>query len=123
TDVQEAQAGFDQAVAAEIAAERALATAQEFLREIIGEPAPDLAGPAEDLPLVAPVPADPEAWVEAAMQQNLALVSSRIAADIAQDNISIRRASRLPTLRFSSSLSESSSDTVRINSFADGSIA
>src|SRR5690606_15359748 len=104
TDVQEAQAGFDQAVAAEIAAERALATAQEFLREIIGESAPDLAGPAEDLPLVAPVPADPEAWVEAAMQQNLALVSSRIAADIAQDNISIQRASRLPTLRFSSSL-------------------
>src|SRR5690606_13310490 len=35
TDVQEAQAGYDEAVAAEIQAQRLLSVAQEFLREIV----------------------------------------------------------------------------------------
>ena len=37
TDVKEAQAGFDDAVALEIAAQRSLASAKEALREITGE--------------------------------------------------------------------------------------
>src|SRR5690606_40365088 len=37
TDVQESQAAYDQSVAAEIRAQRDLATARELLREITGE--------------------------------------------------------------------------------------
>ena len=110
TDVQEFQAGYDQAVAAEIAAERVLATAQEFLREIIAEGVTQLAGPIDDLPLLRPDPESAEAWVETALEQNLALISSRIAADIAQDNIDIQRAARLPTLSLSASYSDTSQD-------------
>jgi outer membrane protein len=112
TDVQEFQAGYDQAVATEIEAQRSLATAQEFLREIIGEGVSDLAGPIDDLPLLTPDPASPEQWVMMALDQNLALVSSRLAADIAQDDIAIQRAGRLPTLSLTASYSDSETDRI-----------
>lgn len=102
TDVQERQAGFDLAVAQEIEAQRVLATEQERLREIIGDYVTDLASPGEEIPLVSPDPRNPDEWVQVALRQNLALISARLAADIAQDDISIQRASRLPTLSFQS---------------------
>src|SRR5690606_35793018 len=98
TDVQETQAAFDSAVAQEIEAERGLATEQERLREIVGDYVTNLASPAAEIPLVSPDPANPDEWVAVALRQNLALASARIAADIAQDDISIQRASRLPTI-------------------------
>jgi outer membrane protein len=122
TDVQEAQAGYDLAIATEISAERFLATAREFLREIIGEYISELSGPADEIPLVSPEPGDADEWVRVSLAQNLALVSSRYAADIALDDVDVQRGSRLPTLRLSGSYSESDSTTVRSNTFADGSI-
>jgi len=115
TDVQEAQAGYDLAVATEIAAQQNLATTQEFLREIIGEYVQDLAAPAGEIPLSTPQPADVEAWVDQALEQNLLLISGRISTDIARDNISIQRSARLPTIGLSSSLTGSATDTVRFN--------
>ena len=112
TDVQEVQAGYDQAVALEIAAQRLVATSQEFLREIIGESPPELAGPRGDMPLLTPDPEDAEQWVMQALEQNLALISTRIAADIAQDDIAIQRAGRLPTLNLSATYSDSTQDTL-----------
>lgn len=120
TDVQEAQAGYDSAVAAEIAAERALATAQEFLREIIDDYVTELRAPRDDLPLRRPDPQDVEAWVRTASQQNLTLVSSRIAAEIAQDEITIQRSSRLPTVSFSTSYSDSTDRSVRTTNYVAG---
>jgi outer membrane protein len=111
TDVQEFQAGYDQAVAAEIAAERALASTNEALREIVGEGVPSLAGPVDDLPLLTPDPDSAEEWVATALEQNLALIASRIAADIAQDGIAIQRAGRLPTLNLSAQYNSSNQDT------------
>ena len=102
TDVQETQAGFDSAVAQEIEAQRVLATEQERLREIIGEYVTNLASPEDEIPLVSPDPRNPDEWVQVALRQNLALISARLAADIAQDDISIQRAGRLPTLSFQS---------------------
>ncbi len=123
TDVQESQAAFDLAIATEISAQRFLATSREFLREIVDEYIAELAGPANEIPLLSPEPADPEEWVRVSLDQNLALNSSRIAADIANDDISIQRGSRLPTLRLSGSLSESETDSVRTNFFADNSMS
>ena len=110
TDVQESQAGYDTAVATTIQAERTLATAQEFLREIIGEYVTELAGPLEEIPLLTPDPANAEQWVRTALQQNLELVSARIGADIAQDEIAIQRSGRLPTLSFTAGYTESTTD-------------
>ena len=73
TDVQQSQAGFDDAVAVEIQAQRLLATSHEHLREIIGEIVTDLASPTDDLPLLTPDPANAEEWVQTALGSNLAL--------------------------------------------------
>lgn len=109
TNVQEAQAGYDSAVATVIASERTLATAQESLREIIAEYVTELRAPIEELPLLTPDPNDVEAWVEIAQGQNLSLIGSRISADIAQDSIRIARSSRFPTLRLSANGSDQTS--------------
>jgi outer membrane protein len=110
TDVQQSQAGFDDANAAEIEAQRLLSNAHEVLREIVGELVPDLAAPTDDLPLLSPDPNNAEQWVQAALRQNLALNSSRLAAEVAQDDIAIQRSNRLPSLSLSASYSEDTND-------------
>jgi outer membrane protein len=120
TDVQETQAGFDSAVAAEIAAERSLATAQEFLREIINEYVTELRSPGEDLPLLRPDPENIEEWVRTAEEQNLALVSSRIGVDIAQDDIDIQRAARFPTINFQAGYQDSTNRNDQFNNLVPG---
>ena len=123
TDVQEAQAGYDQSIAAEILAKRNLATTQEYLREIIGESVADLDGPVDELPLLQPDPLNAEQWVQTALDRNLTLISSRISSDIALDEIAFQRSGRLPTLSFSAAFGQSSSDTLRTNNLirrADG---
>ena len=109
TNVQEAQAGYDTAVADVISSERTLATAQESLREIVNEYITDLKTPIEELPLQSPNPEDVDRWVDIAQGQNLALVASRLNADIAQDDIRIARSVRFPTLSLSASESDRSS--------------
>lgn len=98
TDVQEARAARDQASAAVIAAKRSLATSREFLRELTGETFNELAEPGADMPLRAPIPDTEEAWVDAALAQNLQLISARLATDIAKEDIGIARAGHLPSI-------------------------
>lgn len=111
TDVQQSQAGYDDAVAAEIEAQRGVASAHESLREIIGEIIMDLAAPTDNAPLLSPDPPNPEQWVQTALQQNLALVSSRLAAEVAQEDIDVQRGSRLPTLSLSAGYSDARNDS------------
>ena len=98
TDVQESQAAHDQAVADEIAAKRVLATARNIMREITGQFVGELAAPGDDLPLRTPDPAAEIEWVDLALAQNLALVSSRLDEELARDEISFRRNGYYPTI-------------------------
>lgn len=98
TDVQEAKAAFDSASASLIQAKRNLATTQEQLRELTGETFDELARPGPDMPLAGPDPANADDWVRLAMEQNLRLVSSRLAADITRENISAQRGGHYPSL-------------------------
>jgi outer membrane protein len=107
TDVQQSTAAYDSSVAAEIEAQRQLASTYEFLREIIGEIVMDLAAPTDDAPLLSPDPPNPEQWVQTALQQNLALVSSRLAEQVALEDIDVAKGSRLPTLSLSAGYSNS----------------
>ena len=113
TDVQQSQAGYDDATALEIEAQRLLSTAQEQLREIVGELIADLAAPMDDLPLLTPDPANADEWVQAALASNLALQSSRLAADVASDEVDIQRAGRLPTLSLSASYNDDEQNRVQ----------
>jgi outer membrane protein len=101
TDVQEAKAAHDSGTADVIAAKRALASSEELLREFTGEKYESLARPGDDMPLQTPDPADEERWVQISMEQNLALISSHLASDIARDNVHVAFAGHLPAVSLS----------------------
>lgn len=119
TEVEQAQANFDLAVANTIQAERVLSITYEALRELIGEYITNLAGPTAELPLLTPDPASVEEWVGMALRQNLTLISSRLDADIAENNIAVQRGSRLPTVSLSAGYSDSSTDSTVTLFFED----
>jgi len=98
TDVQETRAERDNAAAAVIAAKRTLSSAEEALRATIGEIPGGLNKPGEDMPLQPPNPSSEEDWVRAAMEQNAALISSRLAADIARDQVRSTFGGHLPNV-------------------------
>lgn len=98
TDVQEARAARDQAAAALIQAKRSLATARELLRELTGESFDTLATPVDDLPLKSPDPASEEQWVTTALDQNLQVISARLATDIAKQDVRVARSGHLPQI-------------------------
>jgi outer membrane protein len=118
TDVQEARAAHDSGAAAVIASKRQLASAQELLREITGDAFDYLARPIEPFELSNPDPSSEDRWVEMALQQNLSLVSSRLAADIARENVSSARGGHFPSLDLVASRYKSTSGGDWIN--ADG---
>jgi len=116
TDVQEVRASHDSSAAAVIAAKRQVASAQEFLREITGDLFDTLARPIEPFELTNPDPISEDRWVEMALQQNLSLVSSRLAADIARENVSAARGGHFPSLDLVASRYKINSDGTSINS-------
>jgi outer membrane protein len=97
TDVQEARAAHDQAAAAVIQAKRSLATAEELLRELTGESFETLSAPIEDMPLKTPDPQNEEQWVATALEQNLRVISARLATDIAKQDVNVARSGHLPS--------------------------
>jgi len=115
TDVQEAQSGYDQAVAAEILAKRNLANRKESLREIIGEYPENLVFPKDEIPLVSPQPEIQDEWVDMALQQNLALLSAELGAQITRDNVSFQRSGHFPTLEIQGSYNGVDSTGERTN--------
>jgi outer membrane protein len=108
TDVQEAKAARDTSTAAVIAARRTLATAEDQLQEITSQKYDTLAKPGTDMPLNMPEPADENRWVSISLDQNLSLISSRLAADIARQNVRVAFGGHLPTI-----------DIVASNSYSD----
>ncbi len=98
TDVKEAQAAHDADAAAVIDAKRQLASMQQALREITDQDYPNLAKPGESMALNPPQPADPEHWVQVSMDQNLSLLSSRLAADVARESVEVSRSGHLPSV-------------------------
>ena len=104
-----------------IAAKRTLASTQELLREIIGDPFDFLARPAEPFEMANPDPISEDRWVEMALQQNLSLVSSRLAADIARENVTIQRGGHFPSLDLVGSAGKLSNSQIDV--YPDGSPA
>jgi outer membrane protein len=98
TDVEDAKAARDTATATVIADKRALATSEDQLQEITGEKYDRLAKPGIDMPLLNPEPADESRWVDISLDQNPTLIASRLAADIARDNVRVAIGGHLPTL-------------------------
>ena len=98
TDVQEAQAGFDRAVATEIAARNNIENTREALREITGIYLSELAPLGESMPLLSPQPEQIETWTGAALERNLEVQAAQHAVESARREVQKRRAGHLPSL-------------------------
>ncbi|SEK44976.1 TolC family outer membrane protein [Ectothiorhodospira marina] len=106
TDVKEAQAQFDLAVAEEIAAQNRLDQAQEDLAVITGQFYENLPELSDRMPLVLPDPADKSQWVETAREANLNLVAQRLSTEVAAQDIKRQRSGHYPTLGLSASYND-----------------
>ncbi|MEJ0037383.1 MAG: TolC family outer membrane protein [Gammaproteobacteria bacterium] len=98
TDVQDSKAARDQSNAAVIEAKRALASAEEQLREVTGQKYEQLSRPGAEMPLASPAPADEQEWVNMALDQNTQLLSSRLGSDIARENVRVAFGGHLPEI-------------------------
>ena len=103
TDVHEAQARYDQAVARAIVAENTLAISHETLREITATSYSALTPLSVKHPLVKPEPADIKQWVETANTQNALLLANRKGVEVAQTQVALQRAGHYPTLDLTAS--------------------
>jgi outer membrane protein len=111
TDVQEAQAGYDRAVADEIRAINEIDNAREALREITGNYLQELNGLTDDMPLLSPDPDNIDAWSEMAITENLNVNAAIHAVDIARDEIKVQYAGHFPTVDISARRSYNENDT------------
>lgn len=110
TDVHEAQAQYDSAVAREISAQNALETAREALREITGQYHAELASLNTDkFSTQPPAPATADEWVKLAEQLNLDLKANQLALQIAQNDIDMAYAGHYPTVSLDASYGTSDS--------------
>ena len=98
TDVKEAQAQLDLAVASEVVAENQVALANEALRVIIGQDVPELDPLTESSKLTAPVPQSIDQWIALAEANSPRLQIAKFDHDIARADIKIERGGRLPTV-------------------------
>ena len=111
TDVHEAQAAYDLAVAQEIAAENRLAIAHEALREITGETHQNLARLNEESKLELLDNRSVNDWVESATAQNFRLLAAQADVDIASEQIKVDRADHYPTFDLFARYAHSDNDS------------
>ena len=117
TDVENAQAAYDQSVANEISAQQQVTNTEESLRAITGQPVSELLEPSPDMPLRSPDPASAQQWVEQALKQNPNLLAAQAGADAASAAIGIKRAGELPTITGSFTYGRDNSSGSPFNTF------
>ena len=116
TDVQEAQAAYDQSIANEITSKRNLATAKESLRAITDSYPGQLNKPDNNLPLIMPNPQSESDWVETSLEQNLSYLSAQVGVEIAKSEIKVQRSGHLPTIGIQASKRDIDTDSFRSDS-------
>ncbi len=98
TDVHEAQAAYDSALAATLEARGSLSISYEALEVLTGKPEDQIAPLSEKFPVVTPTPADRAEWVNFALKNNYNLKAAKFNAEAAENNADSARADFLPTV-------------------------
>lgn len=112
TDVYTARASYDSSVASFIAAETRLADDKENLRVITGIFYPSIWKLSENYPLTTPKPANSDAWVNIAEQQNWNIKAAQYAACAACTNVKKQFSGHIPTLQVQGILNNSFTRTI-----------
>lgn len=98
TNVLEAQATYDLAVAQEVTDRYTLARRIEALRAMTNTLYCNLEGLTEFLPLITPQPCDIQGWVCTAEKQNYDLLSARYNSIAARENIKVQEGGKFPVV-------------------------
>ncbi|MBU1236588.1 MAG: TolC family outer membrane protein [Gammaproteobacteria bacterium] len=98
TDTHEAQARFDLAVAAELAAQNDLTVKRQALQVLIGKEPDTLKVLKAGAQIGRPQPDDMMKWAETAETGNLSVMQAQAAKEIADQEVGKQRAGHLPTL-------------------------
>nr|WP_067295976.1 TolC family outer membrane protein [Marinobacterium profundum] len=117
TDVQEAQATYDNSVVRRIEAEGELDNSYEALDRLAGSPFRSVDALKPDYPVENPQPAEPEQWLEKAWQNNLGLLIADNSIEVARRSAQSARAGHYPTLDLNASYD---SDTSSVSGFDTG---
>ena len=114
TDVHEAQANFDSAVAQEIRAENNIEIAKEALREITGKYYNEFDGiNTTRFDAAKPSPSDIQSWVTKAENHNLELKAKELGVEAAKYDIKRAEAGHYPTVDLSAYLDRANNDIDR----------
>lgn len=98
TEVHDANARFKLATAQSVDVENVLQDARQALGEAVGSTPAELEVLKKNIPLLLPDPPDVKTWTDKAQQQNLTLLAAIAETEIARRELSVQRASHLPTL-------------------------
>lgn len=98
TGVEQVKASYDNTVAQEIANKNDVSNKLEELRAITGIFYTQLTGLRGSMPLISPQPANINAWVKIAADQNYTLKAAYFAMLAARENIKVQRAGHFPVV-------------------------
>ena len=107
TDTHEAQARYDLVTAQEIGAQADVEVKNRTLEQLIGRPAPALAGPARNFSPTPPTPNAMEPWVERARTNGLAVRIAQEALNFQSQDVVRNRGAHYPTVDAYASLTDS----------------
>ncbi len=112
TDVKEAQAQLDLAVAREVVAENQLALAKDALRVIINQDVPELSELKADAELTHPNPTSIQEWIAIAEQNSPRLRIADFEQALAEKDIKIEHAGRKPIVALNGAYTNSTTESV-----------
>ncbi|MED5406749.1 MAG: TolC family outer membrane protein [Pseudomonadota bacterium] len=98
TDLYDARARFENAIAEGIEARRLLDDARQALVALVGDDPGHLRSLSAAAPLAKPNPDNAEIWVARALSENRGLATLQQAADLAELEIDLQKAERFPTV-------------------------
>ena len=107
TDTHEAQARYDLVTAQEIGAQADVEVKNRTLEQLIGRPAPALAGPARNFSPTPPTPNAMEPWVERARTNGLAVRIAQETLNFQSQDVVRNRGAHYPTVDAYASLTDS----------------
>lgn len=116
TEVYEARASYDDSKSLRIAAESELDIAREQLARLTGEYTESLENLERDFPLMRPVPMNPDAWEEIAIEQNWQIQSAIFQLDASESTLKAAKAEHYPTLDLNASYGDTKIDGISDNS-------
>lgn len=99
TEVHEAQAAYDSALALRLQARGNVSIAFEALEVLTGQPHERVAPLLPQFPVVDPVPADRHQWVEFSLKNNYGLRAAKLRAEASRATARAARSDHLPTVR------------------------